>query len=262
MPQMAVEWLQAAIGFLVNGWRGNTMPRTPGLTPRQRTFLEKLQELYREHKAPVHYTAVAERLGVNRFSAYDMLKVLEKKGFASSSYALAAGHSGPGRSLVVFSPTPEAAAVTPRDSDAIRLGEDWQKIRNRVLSRLQDARDANPREAISDLLALLPDRSIPIAFCTEMIGVLLLNLQRVRARAGLNPFEALATLQERGDTLLESLAGLSVGATLATDDEAGSSLTRRLFDHVHQYQTSLGRLGGDARRALAQFLEEALDALD
>jgi hypothetical protein len=238
------------------------MSRMTGLTPRQRTFLEKLQELYREHKAPVHYTAVAERLGVNRFSAYDMLKVLEKKGFASSSYALATGHSGPGRSLVVFSPTPEAATLATRDPDSTRLGEDWRKVHDRVLSRLRDARDANPREAVSELLAHLPDRSVPLAFCTEMIGVLLLNMQRVKARAGLNPFEALEALQERGDTLLESLGGLSVGATLATDDEAGSSLTRRLFDHVHHYQASLGRLGGDARQALAQFLEEALDALD
>ncbi len=238
------------------------MPRLPDLTPRQRTFLDKLQELYREHKAPVHYTAVAERLGVNRFSAYDMLKVLEKKGFASSSYALANGHSGPGRSLVVFSPTPQAAAGANRDFDGIRSGEDWQRIRDRVLSRLRDARDANPREAMSELLALLPDRNVPIAFCTEMIGVLLLNLQRVRARADLNPFATLAALQGRGDTLLESLGGLSVGATLATDDEAGSSLTRRLFDLVHHYQASLSRLGGDARGALAQFLEEALDALD
>ena len=76
------------------------------LTARQKAFLEKLLELYHEHKGPVHYSAVAERLGVNRFSAYDMLKVLEKKGFASSSYALrsaapaaATGHTGPGRSM-------------------------------------------------------------------------------------------------------------------------------------------------------------------
>jgi hypothetical protein len=238
------------------------MSRVPGLTPRQRAFLNKLQELYREHKAPVHYSTVAERLGVNRFSAYDMLKVLEKKGFASSSYALAAGHSGPGRSMVVFSPTAEAATLATPPSDSIRLGEDWQRVQDRVLSRLRDARDANPREAVSELLAYLPDSNVPLAFCTEMIGVLLLNMRRVKARAGSSPFEALAALQERGDTLLDSLGGLSVGATLAADDEAGSSLTRRLFDHVHHYQASLSRLGGDARQVLTQFLGEALDALD
>ena len=152
--------------------------------------------------------------------------------------------------------------MATRAPDSIRLGEDWQRVHDRVLSRLREARDANPREAVSELLAHLPDRSVPLAFCTEMVGVLLLNMQRVKARAGLNTFEALAALQERGATPLESLGGLSVGATLATADETGSSLTQRLYDHVHHYHASLGRLGGDARQALTQLLEEALDALD
>ncbi len=46
------------------------------LTPRQQTFLDKLFELYRELQGPVHYSIVADKLGVNKFSAYDMLKVL------------------------------------------------------------------------------------------------------------------------------------------------------------------------------------------
>jgi hypothetical protein len=238
------------------------MSRIPGLTPRQLAFLGKLQELYHEHRAPVHYTAVAERLGVNRFSAYDMLKVLEKKGFASSSYALAAGHSGPGRSMVVFAPTPQAATLSTPASEAIRLGEDWSKVRDRVLIKLRETRDANPREAVNELLARLPEPSVPLAYCTEMIGILLLNMQRAKSRAGVSPFGAVAALREHGDTLLETLAGLSVGATLSTDDEHSSSLTQRLFDHVHHYQASLSRLGTDSRQALTQFLEEALDALD
>ena len=74
------------------------------LTPRQRTFLEKLRDLYRERRGPVHYSAVAERLGVSKFSAYDMLRVLEKKGVAGSEYLLSTERSGPGRSQVVFFP--------------------------------------------------------------------------------------------------------------------------------------------------------------
>jgi len=62
------------------------------LTPRQQAFLDKLFELYRESNGPIHYTVVAERLGVNKFSAYDMLKLLEKKGVAGSSYVLGHDH--------------------------------------------------------------------------------------------------------------------------------------------------------------------------
>jgi hypothetical protein len=230
------------------------------LTARQRAFLDKLLELYREHKGPVHYSAVAERLGVNRFSAYDMLKVLEKKGFAASSYALAAGHAGPGRSMVVFAPTPQAAAIVVPGS---RPDEDWPGVRERILNKLKSAREANYREALNDLLARLPEANAPLTYCAEMIGALLLNMQRVKTRAGgLNPFRALSVFRTHDVTVLETLAGFSVGATLLANDEAGPSLTQRLLDHAQRYHANLSRLSEEARSALVQFLEEALEALD
>lgn len=233
------------------------------LTPRQRAFLDKLWELYREHRGPVHYSDVAAGLGVNRFSAYDMLKVLEKKGFASSSYALASGHSGPGRSMVVFSPTARADTPSNFGIDRQRLDGDWQRARERVLTLLQQARGTDYRETLNDLIARLPDPQAPLDYCTEMIGVLLLNMRRAKARTeGMNPFRALAALRPNSAVGLKTLAGLSLGATLSAEDEAGTSLTQRLLDLVHHYQLSLDRLSEEARAALGQLLEEALDTLD
>jgi hypothetical protein len=225
--------------------------------------LEKLLELYREHKGPVHYSDVAARLGVNRFSAYDMLKVLEKKGFATSSYALAAGHSGPGRSIIVFAPSHEAATFSTPRIEAERLDEEWRNVRAWVLKKLRETRGSSYREALIDLVARLPEATAPLTFCTEMVGALLLNMERARARGGeLNPFRALAAFRTGDHGGLEMLAGLSVGATLLADDELSSSVTQRLLDQAQHYQTSLSRLSDEARLALTQFLEEALDALD
>ncbi|MFC2023319.1 hypothetical protein ACFLT5_01125 [Chloroflexota bacterium] len=239
------------------------MKRVPKLTARQRTFLDELLVLYREHQRPIHYTAIAERIGVNRFSAYDMLKVLEKKGVASSTYTLAAGHSGPGRSMVVFSPTDLGAALSGPRLENLGVGEDWFEARDRILKKLREARKANPREAMSELLARLTEPTAPLTFCTEMVAVLLLNMRRARARAeGLSPFRVLAALRGNGESGLETLAGLSVGATLSADDDSSSSLTARLLQHVRGYQASLPRLGDESRQALVQFLEDALEALD
>jgi DNA-binding MarR family transcriptional regulator len=233
------------------------------LTARQKAFLKKLEELYQEHHGPVHYTDVAKKLGVSRFSAYDMLKVLEKKGFAASSYALAAGHSGPGRPMVVFAPTPKATAALAPVTTMPEVSEEWHSVREGVLHRLRSAREASYREALNDLLARLPEASAPLTFCTEMVGALLLNMQRARDRAsGLNPFRALAALRSGGSSGLETLAGLSVGATLSAEDENGRSLTQRLLEYAQRYQANLGRLSEEARSLLIQFLEEALEALD
>lgn len=233
------------------------------LTARQRAFLQKLVDLYRERQAPVHYSDVAEQIGVSPFSAYDMLKVLEKKGVASSSYALAAEHSGPGRSMVVFAPTPHVLNALRPLSQPAETDAEWPGVRERVLNRLRAARDASPREALTELLARLPETKAPLTYCTEMVGALLLNMQRARARAsGLNPFRALAALRDDGSAGLETLAGLSVGATLHEEDEVAASTTQRLLDQMHHYQANLGRLSKDAREMLVQFLEEALEALD
>jgi hypothetical protein len=192
-----------------------------------------------------------------------MLKVLEKKGFATSSYALAAGHSGPGRSMVVFAPTHEAATYGALGPEHDRLDEEWQNARAWVLKKLQDAQEASYREALNDLVARLPEARAPLTFCTQMVGALLLNMERVRSKSGeLNPFRALAAFRSGGDGGLEMLAGLSVGATLSADDESSSSITQRLLEQAHHYQSSLSRLSEEARSALAQFLEDALDALD
>lgn len=233
------------------------MIRAARLTARQRAFFEKLLELYRERRGPVHYSDVAQRLGVNRFSAYDMLKVLEEKGFASSSYSVGAGHSGPGRSQVLFTPIDQAG---DHESDP---SEEWPTVRERVLNRLRQARGANVRDALSELLARLPEAGAPLTYCTEMIGALLLNMKRVRARAAeLSPFRALAALRSSDTAQLEALAGLSVGSTLTADDEASPSLTQRLLDHARRYQANLERLSEEARSQLVQFLQEALEALD
>lgn len=239
------------------------MGRSQKLTARQQAFLQKLLELSRERRGPVHYSDVAQVLGVSPFSAYDMLRVLEKKGFAAASYALAAEHSGPGRSMVVFVPTPRAAQLLGAEAGDAQIDEEWQGVRERVLNKLRQARETSYREALNDLLARLPETPNPLSFCTEMIGALLLNMGRVRARAGgLNPFRVLSSLRSARGGELETLAGLSVGATLSANDEAGASVTQRLLEHAHRYQTNLGRLSDEARSALIQFLEEALDALD
>lgn len=245
------------------------MKQASKLTARQRAFLDKLLELYQEHRGPVHYSDLAERLGVNRFSAYDMLKVLEKKGFASSSYALrsaaptASEHPGPGRSMVVFAPTTLATEFLGHVKGSVHPGEDWQSVREHVLEKLRHAGQANPRQTLSDLLARLPEANAPLTFCTEMIGALLLNMKRVRTRAeGMSPFRILATMRTHDAAELEALAGLSVGVSLSDDDEENRTLTQRMVSYVHRYQANLSRLSEDSRAALVRFLEEALEALD
>ncbi len=227
------------------------------LTPRQRAFLDKLFDLYREHQGPVHYSLVAEKLGVNKFSAYDMLKLLEEKGMARSDYVLAAEHVGPGRSMVVFYPTKQATNLLSQLTGDIDISEEWQQVKERILQRLRETRGANYRELLNEILTRIPEHKSPLIYCTEVITALLLNLNRVKEKAsGMNPFRALASLGSTGEAALGALAGLSLGSTLT--EKADPSLRDKLLSYTQRYHACLLNLSEEAKTNLSDFLQEAL----
>ena len=221
------------------------------LTSRQQAFLDKLFELYREFKEPVHYSIVAENLGVNKFSAYDMLKVLEEKGVAASSYVLSSDQVGPGRSQVVFYPTHKAAQFLTQLRDEVRTN-DWVKVKERVLRRLEEARQTNPVEALKESLSNLPETKNTLNYCTEMISVLLLNVERLRSNKLQPALEALSTSGQ---------VGLSLATTL-TNEIDDTSLTEKLLTHTQRFQKQLAEMSDESILKLSAFFNDAKTLLD
>jgi|YNPNPStandDraft_1061719.scaffolds.fasta_scaffold81157_2 hypothetical protein len=233
------------------------------LTRRQQTFLDKLFDLYREFGHPVHYSVVAERLGVNRFSAYDMLKTLEEKGVAASAYALKEDQSGPGRSMVLFYPTYRAAKFLTQLRQDMFGGDEWPQVKENVLRRLRQALEGNSSKTVRELLSQLPSVKTPLAYCTEMIGVLLLNLAQSSQAAHRNfPLRTLQPLTVDGGPIgLGTLAGLSLGSLVSgqTDDP---SIAERLANHVREFQEQLSDMSEDSLNRLNAFLQDALKTLE
>lgn len=234
------------------------------LTARQQHFLTKLLDLYHEGQQPIHYTQVAERLGVNRYSAYDMLKLLERKGFVRSEYQRSGEKPGPGRTSIVFVPTSKAhaalrllggrSAVKPDDAE-------WEAAKDQILERL---RTGDPGGAlVTEVLnrAIGAETESPLLYCTEMIGALLAHLQRVRANVGVSGRVArLRALIPAGELGLGTLAGLGLGSLLSNRPELAT--LERWQSSIRRYQTMLPELGEDHVQALSDFLQEALAAVD
>jgi hypothetical protein len=232
------------------------------LTPRQQTFLDKLFDLYREFNGPVHYSLVAERLGVNKFSAYDMLKLLEKKGVAASSYVLGEGHAGPGRSMVVFYPTHNAAKFLTQLRHEVLGGDEWHQAKELLLQRIRETQESNYAEAVREILAQLPDVKTPLMYCTEMIGVLLLNLASASKQTGeLVPFRALNSLTVRDEVGLGTLAGFSL-ASIISNQAGDPSFISKLDSHTKKFQTHLSELSEESVSRLTAFLQDALNAFE
>ncbi len=228
------------------------------LTRRQHDFLRKLLDLYHEAQQPIHYTRVAESLGVNRFSAYDMLKLLEQKGYVRSEYVLSPAHSGPGRSSIAFLPTAKARAAVRLFGGRASDSAEWQAVRERILTQL---REREPNDALlADLLAHISTLKSPIEFCAETAAALVLNLHTLTNKArGLNPLKAMQALAPTGHLSLGALAGLSLGSSLAQGLDRAAlahllSLTRR-------FQSQLATLSDEHLRNLSELVDDALETV-
>ena len=69
------------------------------LTHLQETFVQSLLDLYGELNGPIHYSVLANRIGVSPFTAYGLLRLLEKKGLVISQYRLDSDKLVVGRSV-------------------------------------------------------------------------------------------------------------------------------------------------------------------
>jgi energy-coupling factor transport system substrate-specific component len=195
-----------------------------GMTARQRAFLEQFWDLYREVKAPLHYSAVAKKLKISNISAYDMLRLLKRQGMVASQYLLPKKQPGPGRSTIVFYPTRRAAAlIGPTLADEAERRE-WE------------------------------------LYSTEMVTAIVLQMCQLREEARARLLKEARKLILTGESGLSALAGLPLGLTLV--EEANRSFTNNLLSCVERYQEHLTRLSAESKEALSDFFLEVVKAVE
>jgi len=228
------------------------------LTGRQETFLGEFLDLYSQAQEPLHYTHVAEVLGVGKVTAYDMLRLLEKRGLVRAEYVLRGQGQGGGRSTVVFVPTAQA-----RDLFADLAGEDWAEVEwEAAKAQILDAlrRRTDYQDLLDEILARLPDRTTPLVYAAEMVTAVILNLLLVEKDAPAAAMvERLKALGLPGEVGLNALSGLAMGLSFV--EQANRRLTDKLVNEVRGYQRSLDHLHGEGRRHLSSFVQEVMKVI-
>jgi DNA-binding MarR family transcriptional regulator len=226
------------------------------LTRRQEEFVRSLLDLYGEMHEPFHYSELAERLGVSRFTAYDMLRILEEKGIVASQYQLDEARSGPGRSAVMYEPTPRARRIL---ADVFGEGgkADWQEVTAQLIELAQEGA-LGDEELAQELLARTPPDEPPtLRYCLEVMTVVALRLRRHADGAWLaaQAQALLAASEENCRAALSLLGGLALGA-LGDDEDGSEAWQEELQEHLWQYQALVVDMAPSTCRRLAQGLEE------
>ena len=149
------------------------------LTRRQEEFVQMMVELKQEFDGPVHYSLLAERLGVSPFTAYDMLCLLEEKGYVTSAYQLPSDKSGPGRAERLFYPGIMANLHKQRMAEETGGAHlEGEALKEYVLEKLRQGGMPDGEKGLAEQLMrrLLPAGQGNVRYCVEVMTIAALRL--------------------------------------------------------------------------------------
>jgi hypothetical protein len=214
----------------------------PALTARRRQCLAALDAAVAAAGGPVHYSAVAGPLGISAWTAYDLLRELEREALVATSYAHRAGVAV-GRTQVGFSPTAAGRAA---------LGEpNTPAAEERALrrARAQFARLG----ALSGAAGLIERSGADLA---GHLGFWLHQAELLPRRTRDSLGRLLRTAPEAA-TALSMFVAAVYGAAATESAEAADALAAE----VGAFQRRLARTTAARRERLARSLATLLDPL-
>ncbi|CAM3626087.1 Lrp/AsnC family transcriptional regulator [Cohnella lubricantis] len=222
------------------------------LTKRRKQFLRQLVDLYRATKLPIHYETLASALGVSKWTAYDMLKAIERMGLLIRSYGPNRGEGG--RSQVLFTPTAQAEELCKAEADEPAGNpEEWQATKAAVLKLLGGVRAGGIGEALQRMNADLKRMKRSRDFCAYSIVILLAHLQHAGGRTE-EFVRQMVQKAPSGEMRMTMFAGAVLGAVCQTMAEAGAELAE-LAGH---YLKSVAGLTDHEKELMSDLLLEAL----
>jgi DNA-binding MarR family transcriptional regulator len=222
------------------------------LTERRKQFLQKLIDLYQKTNVPVHYETLAKAIGVSKWTAYDMLKELEKLGYLTRDYAVNPGETG--RSQIVFLPTVKASDLFEQKRSEVINPKEWETTKAKLLQFLNSLKGASISDAIQRVLEEIPKVQVQVAFCAYIIGLLLVYLRKLGGRTE-SLIQNLVQNAPTSDMRMTMFVGTVLGTIIQTmNHEMGIEVT----DLVGRFLKSIHDLSDLERGMLSDFLDEAL----
>jgi len=230
------------------------------LTYRQQQFLSYFLDLYQEMHQSLHYGVIAERLGVGKVTAYEMLRLLEDRGLVAAEYQADPAQLGPGRPAVLFYPTQEADRWVKGLSGNASNPEDWQIAKEEILTKLRAGQAGGYEDLLADLLARIPERRSPLIFVTELVTTVILTLAAMQDA----PEIRLILKQLRRIGLPEGISlsvfsGISM--FLSALERANRHSTSILLSQINRYEEALSQLNEESRLQLGEYTREVIRIL-
>lgn len=226
------------------------------ITKRRLDFLRIIKQLYESTGFPVHYARVAEMLGVSKWSAYEMLKNLEREEFLTSQYEVNQVQKNPGRAMVMFLPTLKLdQALSGKGLDHKTASREWRQEKERLLALFDESKKGNVKALWEQLLDELPSMENPLVSCAYVVTIVVSQLQTLSGNS-LRVLKNMAVEARKGPIGLAMFIGTAIGSLLKS--AAPVSVIGQLADSLSEFQKNLAALTKSEQALLLDFLETAL----
>jgi len=226
------------------------------VTRRQMDFLKTIKQVYEATTLPVHYARVAEILGISKWSAYEMLKTLERKGLLTSQYEVDQEKKYPGRARVMFAPTQLVNLVlSGKTLEDMAPVKEFQLLKERLMSFYDKTPKTAPGEFVEQMRTELSSVENPLVFCAYVIAILILQLQTL-SKSSLSLLKNVVLEVSEGKIGLAMFVGAAIGSMAKTASQVQP--LSQMDGCLSGFQKNLAMLNQAEQELLMDFLSETL----
>jgi|GEM_PF-432877 DNA-binding Lrp family transcriptional regulator len=151
------------------------------ITTRQKEFLQILIDLYQQKGSPIHYSEVAQKMGLSKWTAYDMLQLLRREGLLEIEYLIPESNNHRweklGRSTITFFPTKKGYTVSnlPQRKLPTKIAE-LDKLKKNIIQKFEEIKG---KFNLKDLFKEALQSKSPLIFCACVLLILILLIKKI-----------------------------------------------------------------------------------
>ena len=244
------------------------------ITERQKEFLQSLIELYLKKDTPIHYSVVAQKMGVSKWTAYDMLQLLHKKGFLEVDYLIPESNNykweKSGRSIITFFPTKKGYAVSKLfQKNLPTKTAELNKLKKDIIQKFDEIKG---RFNLKDLLKEARKTKSPLLFCACVLLILILLIKKITE--GIAEIKLLSQVipPNATNTYIELALIVFVGMCFGVLTKyinnipeyvaETSNNLEEYIDYIHTYNQYVSQMNKEEQSSLLDFLKETLDEIN
>lgn len=224
-----------------------------GITKRRVEFIKVLDELCRKYNGPVHYSLVAERLGVSKWTAYDLLTALKEEGYVEVTYIV--NEKGGGRSTVAFGLTPKGRDLISKDVKR----EILNKLSSELKIYLKSLEGLSINELLQSGIREISSSKTPILKALNISAILFILGQKLAVNLDniSSSYKILSNSIDPQSGLL-GLTALVIGVIIAKAgiNKYSSTINQKISSLLDKYREILDRLSYSDKEALFKITKE------